>query len=180
MLAEVQHCKPKKPKSSRRSVMRRRKKTFKSVRRLRLKPVRSLKRQIRRLTLRQSSLESETNALESQLNALGSRIAGFGSDIRTIFANVSTLSERISRLQEQDTSLDAQLRLLRAEVGQLADPFAGLRSALENRLNTAVTIETNAGPVSGTLIAIGTDFVEILEPNGDLAFIPLNNVNQLS
>lgn len=49
-------------------------------------------------------------------------------------------------------------------------------AAVEGRLNTQVTIQTGAGTESGTLIVIGTNVIEILEPSGDILLIPENSI----
>ncbi|MZQ85993.1 hypothetical protein GQF01_28215 [Paenibacillus sp. 5J-6] len=52
-------------------------------------------------------------------------------------------------------------------------------SAVEGRLNTQVTIQTGAGTESGTLILIGSDVIEILEPSGDILLIPASSIESV-
>ncbi|MBA2938480.1 hypothetical protein HZF08_09165 [Paenibacillus sp. CGMCC 1.16610] len=52
-------------------------------------------------------------------------------------------------------------------------------TAVEGRLNTQVTIQTGAGTESGTLILVGPDVVEILEPSGDILLIPASSIESV-
>ncbi|RTE10029.1 hypothetical protein [Paenibacillus whitsoniae] len=49
-------------------------------------------------------------------------------------------------------------------------------AALDGRLNTQVTIQTSAGTVSGLVLLIGSDVVELLEPSGDILLIPAHSI----
>lgn len=51
--------------------------------------------------------------------------------------------------------------------------------AVEGRLNTQVTVTTGAGTESGTLILIGSDVIEILEPSGDILLIPASSIESV-
>ncbi|MFD2612388.1 hypothetical protein [Paenibacillus gansuensis] len=48
---------------------------------------------------------------------------------------------------------------------------------LQERLNTTITVLTDAGEVSGTLTLVGTDVIQITEPGGTVVLIPLSQVN---
>ncbi|EGG37738.1 hypothetical protein HMPREF9412_2360 [Paenibacillus sp. HGF5] len=47
---------------------------------------------------------------------------------------------------------------------------------LSSRLNTRITIETPAGSIFGSLVSIGENYIQISEPNGSIAIIPLSSV----
>ncbi|MGG1518494.1 hypothetical protein ABE504_23955 [Paenibacillus oryzisoli] len=49
-------------------------------------------------------------------------------------------------------------------------------AALDGRLNTQVTIQTGAGTVSGLVLLIGSNVVELLEPSGDILLIPAYSI----
>lgn len=51
--------------------------------------------------------------------------------------------------------------------------------AVEGRINTQITIQTAAGTLSGTLILIGSNVVEILEPSGDILLIPTSSIESV-
>jgi hypothetical protein len=51
--------------------------------------------------------------------------------------------------------------------------------AVEGRLNTQVTVQTGAGTESGTLILIGSNVIEILEPSGDILLIPASSIESV-
>jgi hypothetical protein len=60
------------------------------------------------------------------------------------------------------------------------DATEPIREELEERVNTTVTIETDAGPVTGVLVLIGTDAITIEEPGGTTVIIPIRSVNAVS
>lgn len=62
--------------------------------------------------------------------------------------------------------------LVREQVAAGCNPL----TAVEGRLNTEVTIQTGAGTVSGLLLLIGTNVIEILEPSGDIVLIPETSI----
>lgn len=65
--------------------------------------------------------------------------------------------------------------LIRDQVITVCNPL----SAVEGRLNTQVTIQTAAGIESGTLILIGSNVLEILEPSGDILLIPTFSIESV-
>lgn len=105
---------------------------------------------------------------------------GYRGDMNTVLSQLSTWVARSAQLQELVAALDNQFRTLQAQVGELADPYAEVRSTLESRQGSVVTIETDAGPVAGTLIAVGTDFAQLLEPTGDMVFVLIDSISQIA
>ncbi|WP_242615121.1 DUF2642 domain-containing protein [Paenibacillus solani] len=75
---------------------------------------------------------------------------------------IARLNSRINALQEQVNDLQGT-------------PSSSVMALLRGKLNTRITVETTAGSVFGTLIAIGEDYVQIAEPNGSIAIIPLRS-----
>ncbi|BFT75027.1 hypothetical protein [Paenibacillus sp. P36] len=65
--------------------------------------------------------------------------------------------------------------LVREQVTAGCNPL----TAVEGRLNTQVTIQTGAGTESGTLILVGSDVIEILEPSGDILLIPASSIESV-
>ncbi|MDU0203583.1 hypothetical protein ACYEXS_01340 [Paenibacillus sp. MAH-36] len=65
--------------------------------------------------------------------------------------------------------------LVREQVAASCNPL----TAVEGRLNTQVTIQTGAGTESGTLILVGSDVIEILEPSGDILLIPASSIESV-
>jgi hypothetical protein len=56
-------------------------------------------------------------------------------------------------------------------------PDDSLIQALRARLNTTVTISTNAGDITGVLNLVGTDVIRIVEPTGNIVLIPISQIN---
>lgn len=66
-------------------------------------------------------------------------------------------------------------RFLRAAIGG----GAPIREVAEGLLNEAVRVETTAGPVSGTLIEVGTDYMVIRETPTTTLIVPFRHVEAI-
>ncbi|GEM_PF-7121339 len=62
-------------------------------------------------------------------------------------------------------------------VRESAPAQPGLIEYFEQRIGQTVTVETNGGTVSGVVILVGTDVVQLHEPTGDLLLVLLDQVN---
>ncbi|OXM85631.1 hypothetical protein [Paenibacillus rigui] len=51
---------------------------------------------------------------------------------------------------------------------------------LHRYLMEIITVVTSGGMVVGTLVAIGSDYIELLEPNGDRVLVPLDSLESFS
>jgi len=102
---------------------------------------------------------TSTHAVWKKLLWLQRKLTRSLSQIRMILARQNS---RIHALQEQVNDLQG---------GASSSVLAFLRG----RLNTRVTIETTAGSVFGTLIAIGEDYAHIAEPNGSIVIVPIRS-----
>jgi hypothetical protein len=56
-------------------------------------------------------------------------------------------------------------------------PVNPIIELLESLVNTVVSIETDAGTVSGLLLLVGTDVIELREASGDIVLIPIASIN---
>lgn len=94
------------------------------------------------------------------------------------------LSARVSVLTGSVNDLNTQVSTLQATVSGLsaALPETGGQTTtiLLSRLSTPVAFETDAGSIVGTLVAVGTNYVEILEPTGASVLLPTNRINSFS
>lgn len=48
---------------------------------------------------------------------------------------------------------------------------------LQSRIDTVVTLITDAGAVTGILILLGTDVAQLLEESGDIILVPIAQIN---
>lgn len=55
-----------------------------------------------------------------------------------------------------------------------------LRAFLTNLLNEQVSISTPLEPITGTLIAVQRDYVDVVESDGSLALIPLAQIQTVT
>lgn len=154
-----------------------------SARSFELRSLPALRRSVRHFTTRQSELRSEVRTLHSEVDRLkaqmgivGSQTSALISGVGTFEAQIGTLSADIRALGSQVSALNAQVSQQQTEVNALTGPIEETRNILQSRIGTVVTVDTGAGPVSGTLAAIGSDYAEIIEPSGDIVFVLLVNI----
>ncbi|WP_334072752.1 MULTISPECIES: hypothetical protein [Paenibacillus] len=96
---------------------------------------------------------------------------------------VDGILRQINSQQRQIDDAFSNINALRQQVQQYVGPtenYEGIINLLTPLLNTSVTIDTAAGPIFGTLVAIGLDYIEIVEPDGSIVLIPLDQVLSVS
>ncbi|MCL6452139.1 MAG: hypothetical protein K6T78_00765 [Alicyclobacillus sp.] len=69
-------------------------------------------------------------------------------------------------------TLQGEIAALRRVVESGLAPNPALQATFTARIGQTVTVTTPAGAVSGTVIAAGTDAVELREASGDVVVIP--------
>ncbi|EFU40319.1 hypothetical protein PVOR_19504 [Paenibacillus vortex V453] len=91
------------------------------------------------------------------------------------------LIRNLAQIRLQLSRLTARVQALQEQVNERqGGPSSSVTALLTGKLNTRLTVETTAGSVFGTLIAIGEDFVQIAEPNGSIAIIPMRSFLSIS
>ncbi|MFE9278020.1 hypothetical protein ACQKLN_18490 [Paenibacillus glucanolyticus] len=91
------------------------------------------------------------------------------------------LIRNLAQIRLQLSRLTARVQALQEQVNERqGGPSSTVTALLTGKLNTRLTVETTAGSVFGTLIAIGEDFVQIAEPNGSIAIIPMRSFLSIS
>lgn len=92
---------------------------------------------------------------------------------------VDGILRQVNSQQRQIDDAFSNINALRQQVQQYTGPeedYQGLITLLTPLLNTSITIDTAAGPIFGTLVAIGLDYIEIVEPDGSIVLIPFDQV----
>lgn len=121
----------------------------------------------------------------------GSTRGGVAQDsVESAHARITALHQLVDGVLRQINSQQRQIddafsniNALRQQVQQYIGPeeeYQGLITLLTPLLNTSVTIDTAAGPIFGTLVAIGLDYIEIVEPDGSIVLIPFDQVLSVS
>lgn len=100
--------------------------------------------------------------------------------IYNVAARVKVLEKTISTMQTTIYSLQTTVAQLQQQVNSITGPIEELRRALIARQNTTITIETDAGSITGVLAIVGTNYIQINEPSGNIVFIPLASINGFS
>jgi cell division protein FtsB len=85
------------------------------------------------------------------------------------------LDRSLALIRAQMARLNARINALQEQVNGLQGGSSSVIAFLRGKLNTRVTIETTAGSIFGTLIAIGEDHVQIAEPNGSIVIVPFRS-----
>ncbi|MFH5183813.1 hypothetical protein ACHHV8_14925 [Paenibacillus sp. TAB 01] len=55
-----------------------------------------------------------------------------------------------------------------------------IRRLLKRFLLEQITVETSGGTVAGTLIGVGSDYIELLEATGDRVLVPLESLDSFA
>jgi predicted RNase H-like nuclease (RuvC/YqgF family) len=98
------------------------------------------------------------------------------SEINQLQTQDANLQAQISKLQTQVANLQTQVANLQTELESDVTPNPALQSLLQSKQGQTVTVATPAGNVTGEVILVGTDAVQIQEPNGDIVNIPFAKI----
>lgn len=96
---------------------------------------------------------------------------------RFVLGRLTALGRAINGLRAAINSLIGRVQLLEEQVGETVGRIAETRQFFQSRIGTTVSVTTDAGVVSGTITEVGTNYVRLTESDGDLVFIPLDEVN---
>lgn len=110
----------------------------------------------------------------------GRRKRKHGKASRSVWSTLRILRRNfmrsIAQIRLQISRLNARIQALQEQVNGLqGGPSSSVTAFLTGKLNSRMTVETTAGSVFGTLIAIGEDYVQIAEPNGCIAIVPMRS-----
>ncbi|WDL95160.1 hypothetical protein [Alicyclobacillus sp. ALC3] len=122
------------------------------------------------------------------------KIERLSHQVRHLYRDIEELREEIRRLQTRVAALEAAIAVLQTEIAALQTEVATLRTEIESgiipnpalqayfesKLNQTVTVTTPDGNISGVVIVVGTDAVEIREAGGDIVIIPYSKVTAVS
>jgi len=154
--------------------------------RLRLFVLRSLRNLSSRVSILEGAVE-EVALLRTQLAALQGQVAGSQGQIAALQAQVAGSQGQIVALQAQAAdnqgqiaALQVQVNTLQGQVQLLLQPLNEIIEQLQSRIGTVVTLETDAGTITGTLTFVGSDFAQILEPTGSIALVRVQSINAIA
>ncbi|WP_167527290.1 hypothetical protein [Paenibacillus cellulositrophicus] len=128
------------------------------------------------------------------------RLLKLKQQFESVAGTVAELSARVSTLEQQVATLNSRLGIgpgpapgptpgpapaPGSDPGPGPDPApgtgpTGIVALLTPRINTRVTLETPVGTIFGTLILIGEDYVQVLEPDGSNVLIPFRSLLAVS
>ncbi|MDF2650685.1 MAG: hypothetical protein K0Q73_6490 [Paenibacillus sp.] len=112
-------------------------------------------------------IKKPSKSIIQRIKELGLRVTKLRS---FVLHKIKDIVIAINKLNTQVNNLQAQV---------LA-PILAIRNLLQSRMGTAVTIQTAVGSISGTVVSVGRDFVQLLEPSGAIVFIPISKINTIS
>lgn len=94
-----------------------------------------------------------------------------------LWARIKQLEVQQALLTERVDMLNARIEQLEAEVrsGIVVNPQ--LQQFLESKIGQYISISTSSVTVLGTVLAVGTDAVEIRETSGDIVIIPFSQIS---
>ncbi len=96
---------------------------------------------------------------------------------RLLQSRLNTLAQVVLGLQGVTTALRNDVNVLQAEVRELTEEEDALRSLLQARIGTIITINTDAGTITGILTAVGEDFAQVQETSGAIVLVRFESIN---
>lgn len=127
-------------------------------------------------TVRKRIRRESGSDLRPLIEALSASIQGLTASTASIVTFVNQIRNDVNVLQNQTSGASGAINVLETRVAGLRTPEQSLHPLLQARIGTAVTIETPAGTVVGTLVAVGDDYIEILESSGTTAIVRITSI----
>lgn len=113
-----------------------------------------------------SGSERVRQLVESIQEALSSQGNGTTPSINVQNGAVNTINTPMNTLGSTLTTLDREPR--------------NLRRLLESLLNQSVVVTTEYEPISGTLIAVRSDYIVVVESTANVTLIPINQIEYVT
>ena len=89
---------------------------------------------------------------------------------------VELLEEKVNELQTDLVALRVEVARLRTEVESGLTQNVVMQAYFQSQLNHTVTVSTPDGNITGVVVVVGTDAVELRETNGDIVIIPYSKI----
>jgi hypothetical protein len=142
--------------------------------------------------------KKKTGTLLKVVHDIKHRLLKLKQQFESVAGTVAEHSARVSKLEQQVATLNSRLGIGPGPTpgpgpgpGPAPGPAPGPEPApgtgptgivalLTPRINTRVTLETPVGTIFGTLILIGEDYVQVLEPDGSNVLIPFRSLLAVS
>ncbi len=99
---------------------------------------------------------------------------------RWVVSQLVAVGRALRSLRSLYAGLNARTASLEQQVAELAGSDTATQQFFRNRINTVISVTTDAGIVTGTIRFVGTDFIELEESDGDLVSIPLVEINSVT
>lgn len=127
-------------------------------------------------------IDALIDAYNQEENEYATRVS---NDISALHQRIDALIDRYNEEEDEYfegitgaiANLQGQLQSLSQDVAAITSRETAIVNQLQPRLNTSIVIETDAGPVAGTLTEVGADYVAITEASGAIVLIPTAQIN---
>ncbi|MBB3113317.1 chromosome segregation ATPase [Paenibacillus phyllosphaerae] len=116
----------------------------------------------------------------SPVSLLQQSVDALGAAIGSLTDRVALIEAAIHRNRIELGEMRSTVGSLTSEVGELTSEEQSIRSQLQQRIGAQVTIDTPVGTVTGVLIAVGEDFVELQESTGAILVVRIAKINSFS
>ncbi len=144
-------------------------------------------RQITAKTSQSTGLVTLRNALLKKYEGLLHRLRHLREELhevkeseRSLKRDIHHLQEQVEKLQKQVATLHAQLQGVEIQLASGLTANPALQSLFTSLEGKTVTVTTPAGILSGTVLVVGTNAVELQESNGDIVIIPYSKVSSVA
>ncbi|TYP79479.1 DUF2642 domain-containing protein [Paenibacillus methanolicus] len=126
-------------------------------------------------------VSDSVESLTKSVSGLTAHAVRAGNEITSLHRRVDALDLEeeayAARITGELAVIQNRLGVLAREVAALTPRETVIANLLQSRINTAIIIETDAGPVAGTLIEVGVDYVAIAEASGAVVLIPTSQIS---
>lgn len=117
---------------------------------------------------------------EHALQNLRTQFANLEQVVGPLPQNITDLQQAVASIQQNIASVEQSISTIQTELetGLIANPQ--MQAALTTLVGKTATLTTSGGSVTGTVILVGTNAVELREANGDIVIIPFSKITTIS
>ncbi|WP_281888513.1 PRC-barrel domain-containing protein [Paenibacillus sp. YYML68] len=127
-----------------------------------------------------NEIRADLRAVWSTFSQYEVRLLHWQGQVQQLQAESAQKNDAINSLTSSIAQLTHAYEELRQELNNQSDEEGAYRSVLTPRIGTTITVDTDAGTITGLLIAVGLNFIQVKEPSGADVFIPFDAINFIS
>ena len=153
-----------------------------------------LERTVRHLELAQKHASAHVHRLEERaesahhlalqtehaLQNLRTQLANLEHVVGPLPQNITDLQQTVASIQQNIASVEQSISTIQTELETGLIANSQMEASLTALVGKTATFTTSGGSVTGTVILVGTNAVELREANGDIVIIPFSQITTIS